>query len=108
METDIEVGDAREVDRVSGRLEGTLTARGIEVLEKAGIQIAEVITDASKTFISYFGKYDYHIPYSIIDNHYIGLLPSYLANLTLQQVLLGTLISLVFIGGLYMRSEGHR
>ena len=57
--SDMEVGDAKEVDRITGRLEGVLTARGVANLENEGLRIGEVTTDASSTFISYFGMYDY-------------------------------------------------
>ena len=53
----MEVGDCREVDRCSGRLEGLLTERGMTYLEDQGLKIDEVVTDASRTFIKMFGKH---------------------------------------------------
>ena len=52
-----EIGDYREVDRCSGKLEGLLAERGLAFLESQGLHIAEVVTDASRTFIKMFGMY---------------------------------------------------
>jgi len=52
----MEVGDYREVDRKSGQLEGFLAEKGLDYLDKQGLKIREVVTDASRTFIKMFGK----------------------------------------------------
>ena len=48
----------REIDRKSNRMEGVMLSRGMQALRDAGLIINEVVTDASKTFISFFSKHD--------------------------------------------------
>ena len=60
----VEVGDSVEAGKRSAALEGLLVKRGIENMEKDGLKIKEVVTDASSTFINYFGKYNYFVSQS--------------------------------------------
>ena len=53
----MEIGDSREVDRKSAQLEGFLAVRGLTYLDGRGVKIAEVTTDASRTFIKLFSKF---------------------------------------------------
>ena len=53
----LEIGDSREVERKSNRLEGFLIERGLRKLQSLGIKVQEVVSDASRTIISLLGKF---------------------------------------------------
>ncbi len=53
----MEVGDNMEADKKSAAMEGLLLKRGIDRMEEYGLRIKEVVTDASSTFITFFGKH---------------------------------------------------
>ncbi len=50
----MEVGDSIETGGKSAVMEGMLLERGILQMEKYGLVIKEVVTDASSTFINFF------------------------------------------------------
>ena len=53
----MEIGDAKQTDNKSGRLERFLMERCLEGLDQHRIHLSELVTDASKTVISLLGVY---------------------------------------------------
>lgn len=60
-----EVGDSREVNRNSSKLERLTISRGIAHLRERGIRISEIISDASKSLIALLSMYDNHVSNNI-------------------------------------------
>ena len=54
---DLEIGDNRETNRHSPKMERMLTAKGLDNVEGRGLSLTHVTTDASKTIISLLGKF---------------------------------------------------
>ncbi|XP_033759156.1 uncharacterized protein LOC117341413 [Pecten maximus] len=52
----MEIGDSREVGRNSNKLESFIISRGMAYLQTNGLNVVEVVTDASRAIISLFGK----------------------------------------------------
>lgn len=51
-----EIADSIDVKRKATQLEGHLVEKVMSKLKSTGLRIVEVVTDASSTFIKFFGK----------------------------------------------------
>ena len=91
----MEVRDNAEAGKKSAAMEGLLLQRGIETMEQYGLKIKEVVTDASSTFITFFGKYLLFCNGAISQNDIC-----YILNYVVVQVIYATVPSGGYVNGL--------
>ena len=56
LDMDIVTGNDPEINFKSNLMEKVLLQRMMSKLRSSGLKITEIVTDASSTFISYFGR----------------------------------------------------